>query len=700
MAQQTQPLLGKYREIVLAVGFFLVFDLAVLILNFYTSYQIAGDAVSINLAGRQRMLSQRMTKALLTLEADSTQGRPTETARAELKKTVGLFDGTLGGFRTGGAVVGGDEQPVALNAVKTDRGRQILNDAYAIWAPYLQVVEPVLASPGVEPEKLAAAVQYARANNLKLLGLMNDLTTDLEQEASAKAEQLRLVQTLGILLALLNFAFILFKFIRKLQESDRQIERAHKETQEILTTVKEGLFLLDSQRRLGSQFSRSLQSVLRREIVAGAEFFPILQQMVPAATFDAARDHIDLLFGNRVKEGLVASLNPLSEVEVKVVDDLGGSRSHYLAFQFNRVIADQQITHLLVTVQDVTERVNLTAQLAEAKGQAKIELDILLRLLSTDQAVLGRFLGTMEQSLKHINSQFKSAADTGGEDHRHIVNQAFRAIHALKGESAALGLEMFETLAHEFEKELVNVREKKVIEGDDLVKLTVRLNDFFERYTMVKDIIDRIAHTGQPGVDASVAAQFLDSMHKLADRIATSQEKRVQISAELAALDKLPEDVSAKVRNIAFQMLRNAITHGIEPPQERTSAAKPAGGTVFIACKEIGGGQFEFVLRDDGRGLVPERLRSAMVKSGRYSEAAVRALDDQQVVMKIFEPGFSTATRVDTDAGHGMGMDVVREKFRAIGGHLHLTSRPNQFTEFTVRFAADSPTRVPAPEPA
>lgn len=688
MAQDSQRFLGKYREIVLAVGFFLVFDLAVLVLNFYTSYQIAEDAVSINLAGRQRMLSQRMTKALLTLEADSTQGRPTETARAELKKTVGLFDGTLGGFRSGGTAVGGDEKPVALNAVKSDRGRQVVDDAYAIWGPYQQVLEPVLASPAVEPDKLTAAVQYARGNNLKLLGLMNDLTTDIEQEASAKAQKLRLVQTLGIVLALLNFAFILFKFIRKLQESDRQIEQAHKETKEILTTVKEGLFLLDSQRRLGSQFSSSLPQVLRRDVVAGAEFFPILQQMVPAATFDAARDYIDLLFGNRVKEGLVASLNPLSEVEVKVVDELGGSRSHFLAFQFNRVVADQQITHLLVTVQDVTERVNLTAQLAEAKGQAKVELEILLRLLSTDQAVLGRFLGSMEQSLVHINAQFKSAADTGGDDLRQIVNHAFRSIHALKGESAALGLEMFETLAHEFEKDLVGVREKKAIVGDDLVKLTVRLNEFFERYTMVKNIIDRIAHTGQTSGNASVAAQFLDSMRKLADRIATSQEKQVQVSAELAGLDKLPEDVSGKVRNIAFQMLRNAITHGIEPPQERTSAAKPAGGTVFIGCKELGGGQFEFVLRDDGRGLVPERLRSAMIKSGRYSEAQVRALDDQQVVMKIFEPGFSTATRVDMDAGHGMGMDVVREKIRALGGHLHLTSRPNQFTEFTIRFAS------------
>jgi hypothetical protein len=249
---------GKYREIILAVAFFLVFDLAVLVLNFYISFQISEDALAINLAGRQRMLSQRMTKALLTIETDAQRGLPNTEALAELKKTVDLFDTTLGGFQHGGMVIGGDENPVYLAAVSAPKGRAILDKADAIWQPYKAFLAPLANGNGYLPEQLEAADRYARANNLKLLALMNGLTTQLEQTANAKADILRKVQTGGILLALLNFSFILFKFIRRLRENDRKIEAAQKETAEILGTVKEGLFLLDADFRIGSQYSASL----------------------------------------------------------------------------------------------------------------------------------------------------------------------------------------------------------------------------------------------------------------------------------------------------------------------------------------------------------------------------------------------------------------------------------------------------------
>ena len=105
---------GKYREIIIAVGFFLLFDLGVLVLNFYTSFQIAQDAVGINLSGRQRMLSQRTAKAILSVDAARAKGVAAGPELDELAAAVRLFDATLKGFQNGATVPGGDGKPVWL----------------------------------------------------------------------------------------------------------------------------------------------------------------------------------------------------------------------------------------------------------------------------------------------------------------------------------------------------------------------------------------------------------------------------------------------------------------------------------------------------------------------------------------------------------------------------------------------------------
>ncbi|MGH8806101.1 MAG: type IV pili methyl-accepting chemotaxis transducer N-terminal domain-containing protein, partial [Polaromonas sp.] len=76
---------GKYREIIVAVALFLLFDLGVLVLNFYTSFKIAEDALGVNLSGRQRMLSQRTAKALLSVEAARVKGAAADKELEELK---------------------------------------------------------------------------------------------------------------------------------------------------------------------------------------------------------------------------------------------------------------------------------------------------------------------------------------------------------------------------------------------------------------------------------------------------------------------------------------------------------------------------------------------------------------------------------------------------------------------------------------
>jgi hypothetical protein len=117
---------------------------------------------------------------------------------------------------------------------------------------------------GFTPQQLADALAYSQANNIRLLGIANDFVTETQAIGASRASALRMVQTGGVVLALLNFIFILFKFLTRLRTSDAAIEAANEENREILTSVREGLFLLTADFRIGSQLSQSSHTLFGR----------------------------------------------------------------------------------------------------------------------------------------------------------------------------------------------------------------------------------------------------------------------------------------------------------------------------------------------------------------------------------------------------------------------------------------------------
>ncbi|GAB2501701.1 Hpt domain-containing protein [Lysobacter humi (ex Lee et al. 2017)] len=129
-------------------------------------------------------------------------------------------------------------------------------------------------------------------------------------------------------------------------------------------------------------------------------------------------------------------------------------------------------------------------------------------------------------------------------------------------------------------------------------------------------------------------------------------------------------------------MLRNAVAHGLEAPEQRSSAGKPEEGTIRIAVRREGS---EVVLEvgDDGRGLDREAIRRRGIERGLIREDAPLAQSDLD--MLIFEPGFSTADEVSRLAGRGVGMDVVASEVRQLGGTIDIRTEQGRGTTFTLR---------------
>jgi signal transduction histidine kinase len=531
---------------------------------------------------------------------------------------------------------------------------------------------------------------------------MNDLTSDLENVANERAHILRIVLIVGIFVALVNFGYTVIISIRDLMAGDAEVARAHDETGEILSTVQEGLFLLDPDRKLGSQFSASLPQILHREIHPGMSFMTILSEMVSDAVFNSAEDYIELLLGDRVKESLVTSLNPLTSVPTTVTNTATNEvQKRYLTFFFNRVLVDGKISHLLVTVQDVTNQVLLAQQVEQAKSQSKVEVEALLRLLSSDSASLQLFIDNTTRALAQINAELSQTQDSG-RDRLHAVNSILRLVHGIKGEAAALGIEMLETYAHECEKEMVEMREGgDSVTGDHMVRITVLLEGFYSRFSSLAEIISRFTTLmgdrqvpadaqsagSTPAAPKDEGTEIAERVTTLAQRIAKDQDKQVEISCHLEKLHNLPHRIVHELSEISIQLVRNAMAHGIETPSERARKNKSPTGEIHISCDRLENGRYNFVVRDDGRGIVPDRLREHLVKKGYLNQEEANHLDDADIARQIFQPGVSTADMVSRDAGHGIGLDVVHEKVQDIDGRLLVRSRADRFTEFRIQFA-------------
>ena len=158
-------------------------------------------------------------------------------------------------------------------------------------------------------------------------------------------------------------------------------------------------------------------------------------------------------------------------------------------------------------------------------------------------------------------------------------------------------------------------------------------------------------------------------------------EKKVEliIRGEQTEIDKTVID---RLIDPLLHLVRNSLDHGIEPPAERIAAGKPETGLIELKAYQKGG-NVVIQIRDDGRGLQHERIFAKAVERGLISAEA--KLSPEEIDEMIFLPGFSTAESVSDLSGRGVGMDVVRNNIRSLGGSVEIFSEKGHGTCFTVR---------------
>ncbi len=701
----------KYRALVVSIVVFLLLYIAVLGLNYLQSSYITQSAREIAIAGRQGDLIQQITKNLvdINLIAERMKAKQGKLAIEDLKsevfkqydqlsKATRLFDSSLNAFSTGGETLDANDQTVIINKIEVPKAQHNVNMALTIWRPFKGLIHNFTDgydNNSLELDTIKFASDYARIYNKELLEDMNDLSAALQEKAEKQADFVKLIQLAGIATALLIFLFIVLHVLRSLLRSDRELDRARRETTDILDTVQEGLFLISPDLMLGNQHSKGLDKVLPVKDIAGKSFDTLISPFVTERDLSNTTRFIKQLFNKNVKESLIRDLNPLKCLTLRIENNAMFTE-RYLRFSFSRVYENKQIVKVLVSITNITESVLLQQQLEEEKEQNALFTEMLMKVLMIEPELLTSFIRNTDNITTRINEALKRE----GKSQAYLkgkVNEIFREIHSLKGESSALGLEHFVSIAEDAEDKLKSLREKSRLTGSDFISIAVALDNIIEVNQNLQDIQERLANfstnTNKNKDDKPIkSADNIDSKETIAKQIkvfansiAQRNAKQVKLHLEGFADNDLAMPVMDTVKEIAIQLIRNAIVHGIETPSVRLKRHKDEAGHIRLRLIRNADG-YEFILEDDGNGIDMQALREKLRNHPKYQHVNVDTLNKSALYRGLFLSGISTASQPTEDAGRGEGMGIILDRIKSLKGKIKIVSIPGQLTRFAIKF--------------
>ncbi|WP_239641025.1 ATP-binding protein [Natrialba taiwanensis] len=254
-------------------------------------------------------------------------------------------------------------------------------------------------------------------------------------------------------------------------------------------------------------------------------------------------------------------------------------------------------------------------------------------------------------------------------------------------------------------------------ETDEIQSVRVDVEQIDELLTLVEGLVTsrvRLRHeveSGQFGQSVADAGAITDELDDLEDLTTDLQETVMDVrlvplrtvanrlprvvrdiardQGKTVAFEMSGEDVELdrsildRLRDPLIHLVRNAVDHGIESPEERDAADKPEEGTVEVSASRSRD-RVVITVSDDGSGLDPERLRSEAVEEGVLSADDAAALDDESVADLVFHPGFSTTEEVTDVSGRGVGMDVVKRTIEDLDGSVSIETEPEEGTTVTM----------------
>jgi two-component system chemotaxis sensor kinase CheA len=447
-------------------------------------------------------------------------------------------------------------------------------------------------------------------------------------------------------------------------------------------SMKIGLFFMDKNFIIQDHYSRYLEELLSDTKLFGKNLMDVIADSVNVSELEAIKDYFNMILERTYDQEMLEEINPLNELHY--VNKETSDRKVF-QFAFATVERGHGEVFILVTVYDITTRVELQQRLAEEESRRQEEMQSVFELIQVEPDVFNDFTADMEHEFEEIDKVLKNESLS---THDALV-KIYQSVHAIKSNAVILGLNVFGNKAHNLESKIKKLREMQgTVPFAEMLNLTMEIEKISKEKDGFQDILNKLQSYAGGGKSKSGGEKqnikvLIESLAKTTSRVAEDLEKQIKFIAsdiDPEAIDKGPRRV---MKEILMQLIRNSALHGIESPAERKAKGKSETGIIKLSIKMTEDHKnIHIKLIDDGRGLDYKKIAQSALSRNLIKKEDARNPD---ILMKvIFMPGFSTADAETVHGGRGIGLNLVRDRIKEVKGGVKLKSENNKGTLFFI----------------
>lgn len=373
------------------------------------------------------------------------------------------------------------------------------------------------------------------------------------------------------------------------------------------------------------------------------------------------------LKGNAMGMGFT-EIAELSHVMEDVFNEVKSSRLHLDSNIFSSLFKANDILGQLINSLNTGEAVKY-------KG-IKTKLEVLLKNAKSSEVV-------SEESVKEVGTSTNEIISQTTLPEISIINTPTESVEEVEEESVEQKIVLSDVVQVPVRKldALLNIIGELIIEKDTLIALNI------ERGYQSTDLarLHRITSDLQYGVMDVRLVQIgflFNKFHRVLRDVAVIENKKVDLVLEGTEIE-IDRNILKIMSDSLVHLVRNSVSHGIESPQKRLERGKPETGKVTLRASNEKDTVF-IEVKDDGNGIDLTVIKRKAIEKGLISADYAKVISDDEIMMLLFEPGFSNAEKITEVSGRGVGMDVVRGSVESIGGKITIDTELGKGSTFTL----------------